>query len=332
MSQVDPKARILHAFQNILAERQKIESSVATKEQEAAQLEDQRILETVSQYTQESIVRGLADLQLEFGSIVSGLTTRLTTEQQKLTELQRAIAVETQHLQELQQTRTVADALHILTQEHQEKLTALERQATRDRETLEKEIAATRKIWQQEQAEFDAAQAESEERLRQARDRQEADYQYEMEQARKLAADEYTEKRRVLERELQETAAIKEKQWTEREQFLAANQSQLQAYQRKADSFTTELDEAIKKAREEGIRDVSQDAKVKADLLEREWAGAKQGYELQIQSLDSKIQKQSEQITEISAQLQAAMRQAQDLAMRAFENSSNRLASIDKSL
>jgi hypothetical protein len=326
MSQQDPKARILNAFQSILAERQKIESRVATKEQEAAQQEDQRILETVSQYTQDGIVRGLADLQLEFGGIVSGLTSRLTTENQKLEELKRAIAVETEHLQELQQTRTVADALHILTQEHQEKLAALEKQHESDRETLEKEIAEARKLWQQELEEFESAQLESETRLQEERDRQEADYAYEIEQARKIAADEYAEKNRQQDYELQQTAVNHEKQWTERDQVLTRNQTQMQEHQRKIETFPAELDEAVKKAREDGIRDVNQDAKVKADLLEREWQGTKQGYDLQIASLEAKIQKQTEQTTEISTQLQSAMRQAQELAMRAFETSSNRIA------
>jgi hypothetical protein len=327
MSQPDSKARILNAFQTILAERQKIESRVATKEQEATQQADQRILETVSQYTQDGIVRGLADLQLEFGGIVSGLTVRLITENQKLAELQRAIAVETEHLQELQQTRTVADALHILTQEHQEKLASLEKQHESEIETLEKAIAEARKLWQQEQEEFEAAQLESETRLQEERDRQEADHAYEIEQARKIAADEYAEKNRQQEYELQQSGENHQKQWTEREQVLTTNQTQLQEYQRKVEAFPAELDEAVKKAREEGIRDVNQDAKVKADLLEREWQGTKQGYDFQIISLEAKIQKQTEQITELSTQLQAAMRQAQELAMRAFETSSNRIAS-----
>jgi hypothetical protein len=327
MSQPDSKARILNAFQTILAERQKIESRVATKEQEATQQADQRILETVSQYTQDGIVRGLADLQLEFGGIVSGLTARLITENQKLAELQRAIAVETEHLQELQQTRTVADALHILTQEHQEKLASLEKQHESEIETLEKAIAEARKLWQQEQEEFEAAQLESETRLQEERDRQEADHAYEIEQARKIAADEYAEKNRQQEYELQQSGENHQKQWTEREQVLTTNQTQLQEYQRKVEAFPAELDEAVKKAREEGIRDVNQDAKVKADLLEREWQGTKQGYDFQIISLEAKIQKQTEQITELSTQLQAAMRQAQELAMRAFETSSNRIAS-----
>lgn len=129
---------------------------------------------------------------------------------------------------------------------------------------------------------------------------------------------------------MQETLLTKEKQWSEREQLLTANQALFTQYQKKAAAFTTELEEAIKKAREEGIRDINQEAKVKADLLEKEWQSTKQGYELQVQSLEAKIQRQTDQITEINTQLQAATRQAQDLAMRAFESSSNRGAKGEK--
>ena len=320
----DSKAKILEKFQQILADKQKIESKVATKEEEAEKQKNQRVLAAVSEYTADSIVRGLADLQLEFGSVINGLSTRLTAENSKLDELRCAIKVETQNLQELEQTRIVADALYILTQEHQEHLRALEQRAASDRETLEKEIAATRKTWQQEQEEQKVLLQESNDLLGRERQRQEEDYQYETERSYTKATDVYEEIKRQKERELQETLLAKEKQWSEREQVLAANQALVVEYQRKVEAFPRELEEAVKKSREEGIRDVNQEAKVKADLFDKEWQSSKQGYELQIQSLETKIQKQTEQVTEISQQLQAAMRQAQELAMRAFESSSNR--------
>lgn len=320
----DSKAKILEAFQQILAERQKIDSKVATKEEEAEKEKNKIVLEAASHYTSDSIVRELADLQLEFGSVINGLSTRLTTETSKLDELKRAIEVETQQLQELQKTRVVADALHILTQEHQENLQRLEHTAASDREILEKESAQTRKTWQKEQEEYEVLLTESNELLGRERQRQEEDYQYETERSQQIALDEYEETKRHIERELQQVSQAKEKQWSERERLLAANQALFQEYQKKAEAFPNQLDEAVKKAREEGIREVNHEAKVKADLLEKEWESSKQGYELQIQSLEAKIEKHTEQITEISTQLQAAIGQAQELAMRAFESSSNR--------
>jgi hypothetical protein len=320
----DGKAKILEDFQKILAERQKIESRVATKEEEAEKEQNKLVVAAASQYTVDSIVRGLADLQLEFGGVVNGLSTRLTTETTKLDELKKAIAVETRHLDELKQTRVVADALHILTQEHQENLRLLEERLQRDRESLEKDLTETRKTWQREQEEFDIALNESNEVLSRERQRQEADYEYEIVRSRKIATDEFEETKRQIEQEIQQTSQVKEKQWTERERILSDNQTLLTEYQNKIATIPTELDEAIKKSREEGIREANQEAKVKADLFDKEWDSSKQGYDLQIQALEAKIQRQTEQITEISTQLQTTLRQSQELAMRAFQTSSNK--------
>lgn len=320
----DSKAKILEDFQKILAERQKIESRVATKEEEAEKEQNKLVVAAASQYTVDSIVRGLADLQLEFGGVVNGLSTRLTTETTKLDELKSAIAVETRHLDELKQTRVVADALHILTQEHQENLRLLEERLQRDRESLEKDLTETRKTWQREQEEFDIALNESNEILSRERQRQEADYEYEIVRSRKIATDEFEETKRQIEQEIQQTSQVKEKQWTERERILSDNQTLFTEYQNKIATIPTELEEAIKKAREEGIREANQEAKVKADLFEKEWESSKQGYDLQIQALEGKIQRQTEQITEISTQLQTTLRQSQELAMRAFQTSSNK--------
>ncbi|AFZ15349.1 hypothetical protein Cri9333_4569 [Crinalium epipsammum PCC 9333] len=318
----DGKAKILEDFQKILAERQKIESRVATKEEEAEKEQNKLVVAAASQYTVDSIVRGLADLQLEFGGVVNGLSTRLTTETTKLDELKKAIAVETRHLDELKQTRVVADALHILTQEHQENLRLLEERLQRDRESLEKDLTETRKTWQREQEEFDIALNESNEVLSRERQRQEADYEYEIVRSRKIATDEFEETKRQIEQEIQQTTQTKEKQWTERERILSDNQALLAEYQNKIATIPTELEEAIKKSREEGIREANQEAKVKADLFEKEWESSKQGYDLQIQALEAKIQRQTEQISEISTQLQTTLRQSQDLSMRAFQSSS----------
>ncbi|HCF28315.1 MAG TPA: hypothetical protein DEV81_14190 [Cyanobacteria bacterium UBA11049] len=317
----DGKEQIVAAFQRILAERKKLELKIATRQEEAEKEKNKQILATASTYTVDSIVKGLADLQLEFGSIVTGLSEKLAGENSKLDELKLALEVETKHLQELQQIRVVADALDILNREHQEKLKTLEQDANNQKEALEKERNQTRKNWQQEQAEYETRLQEQNELLAKERQQEIEDYQYRLELTRKINTDAYQARKRNLERDLQESTQLKDKDWAEREKILTAQQPQFEEYQKQITAFTTELDEAVKKAREEAIRDVNQDAKVKADLFEKEWQASKQSYELQIQSLEQAIAKQAEQIESLSSQLQAALKQAQDLAMRAFENS-----------
>lgn len=316
----DSKTKILQSFQQILAERKKIASKVETKEEEAEKAKNKELLEVASTYTIDTIVKGLADLQLDFGTIINGLSDKLNTESSKLDELRKAIAIETEHRQELQQIRIVADALHILTQEHQEKLHTLEENATQQRELIAKDTLEKRKAWQKEQEDFETALQEENTFITNTRQKEEADYQYTLERQRKIEVDNYEEAKRKLERELQESTREKEKNWVDREKFLTDHQAEFAENQKKAETFEEELKQAYTKAKEEAIQEVTREAKVKADLFEKEWESSKQGYELRVQSLEQTIEKQSQQIAEISAQLQATMKQAQDLAMKAFSS------------
>ncbi|AFY86957.1 hypothetical protein [Chroococcidiopsis thermalis] len=315
----DSTDRLL-TFQRILADRKDMSLKIATKQEEADKEKNKQILQTAASYTVDNIVKGLAELQLEFGGIVNGLSEKLSKETSKLDELKRAIEVETQNLQELQQIRIVADILYILNQEHQEKLKLIEQGATTQQENLEKEITQTRKTGQQEQVEFETNLQYQNELLVKERQREVEEYQYRLAQTQKINADTYQLKKRTLEREIEEATQAKEKDWAEREKVLTEQQSLLGEYTKQIAAFPTELEEAIKKAREEAIKDVNQDAKVKADLFEKEWQAAKQSYELQVQSLEQVITRQIEQIENLTAQMQAAQQQAQELALRAFQN------------
>lgn len=319
----DSKAQILAQFQQLLASRQGTASKVATKEEEAEKEKNKELLAVASTYTIDSIVKGLADLQLDFGSVVTQLAEKLDTETAKLDELKRAISIETDRLEELRKIRVVADALHILTQEHQEKLALLDNQAALQQEAIEIDQAQKRKAWQKEQEEFDSLVQEQDEAIAKEREQEAADYDYERLRIQELETDEYEERKRQQERELKEIAREKQKNWTEREKYLTEHQAEFAANQKKIEGFEEELKQAYIKAKEEAIAEVKRDAKVKSDLFEKEWEGTKQGYDLTLQSLNSNLERQTQQIADINAQLQAAMRQAQDLAMRAFQTSAN---------
>jgi hypothetical protein len=317
----DSKQQLLQAFQQILTDKKKLESKIATKQEEAEKAKNKQILEVASTYTVDSIIKGLADLQLEFGGIVNTLSEKLAQENSKLDELNRAIEIETQNLKELQQIRVIADILDILTQEHQEKLKTLEQDTNSKQEALEKEIAQTRKDWQQEQETHAESVKTFNELLAKERALEAEEHQYKLENTRKFNTDAFEAKKRQQARQIEESNQEKEKNWSEREKILSANKSLFTEYQQKIAAFPAELEEAVKKGREEAIKETSQKAKVEADLFEKEWEATKQSYELKIQSLEETIQKQIEQIEGVSSQLQTALKQAQDLALRAFSNS-----------
>jgi hypothetical protein len=316
----DSKTEILAELNRIL-DRDRPSAKIATKEEEAQLAKNKEIVARAANYTVDTIVKGMADLQLEFGSIVSELSEKLTSEVEKLTEAKQAIDIETQHRSELQKIRVVADALYIITQEHQQSLKAIEQQLTSEQEELTKEQTQVRKNWAQNAKEYAEQQAELATITAKERQKEQDEFQYKVTRDRQLQADTYAEMKRNQEQEIQSRDREQQKQWKEREKFLKDNQKLLDENLAKVVAFPAELEEAVKKAREEAIKETSSDAKVKADLFEKEWEGTKQGYEMKIQSLERVVDRQSEQITAITEQLQAVMNQAQSLAMKAFETS-----------
>ena len=321
-SSQDGKDQVFNAFQKILTDRKKLGPKIATKEEEAEATRNKQVLKAASVYTVDGIVKGLADLQLEFGGIVNQLSDKLAAEASKLDELEQAIEIETLHLQTLQQIRVVADALHLMTQEHQEKLKTLEQAGADQQAALAKEMAEQRSRWEKEQADFENTIQGQTERLTRERERQNADYQYELTRRQTIDANEFEEKQRNQEKALHEANQVNERQWTERERVLVDNQPLLADYQQQVNVFSAELSRLVEKNRDEAATAVSQDAEVKAALLEKEWEATKQGYEFTIQSLEQKIQEQTQQIESFNAQLQETLQQSHALTMKAFEKSS----------
>ena len=320
MTYPEGKDRILAAFNQLLQQYQKAESKVATKEEAAEKIKNQELVTKATDYTVDNIVNGMALLQLEFGSAINGLTENLTTESIKLEELKKAIAVEKNHLQQLSQVRIVADTLHILQQEHQGKLRLLEEKTSQQQEEISKEAENYRKQWEKEQAEFDNRIQEEDRLLQQKREQEEADFQYELARQRKIETDEYVEHKRQQEIELADIRTEKEKNWQEREQYLADNLQEFTENTQKIATFEEKIKEAYNKAKGNAIKEAERKAKVESDLLEKEWEAEKQGYEFKIEALQATIERQISQISELTAQLQETNTQSQNLAMRAFNN------------
>jgi hypothetical protein len=317
------KQHILEAFQQLFEARKPFPSRMAIREEVAEKERDKRVVETVSTYTVESVVKGLAELQLHFGTDIDGLAARLRTEIRMLEDVRRAIEVETRHFEELSHIKIAAEALNILTQEHQETARTFAADATRQREILERDIVEKRHVWQKEQEEHEQSVAAYEAALQAERQQEEETYQYGVERNRKIKTDAYEEKKKQVEVEFAETTAEKEKDWARREAIIAGQQQLLETYQAKVQMFPQELATAVQQAREESIKSAQHTAQVRADLLQKEEEANKKFYEAEMQTLHDMISQQQVQLDTLSIDLKAALKQVQELSAKAIGSTSN---------
>jgi len=317
------KQQLLEAFQQLFEARHQGSSQMAMRAEVAEKARDKQVVETASTYTVERVVKGLAELQLHFGTDIDGLTARLSSEIRKLEDIRRAIEVATRHCEELRHVKIAAEALHMLTQEHQEQARTFEADAKRQRETLERDMAETRQAWQKEQEGHEQAVASYEAALQQARQQEEETYQYGVERKRKIETDAYEEKKHQVEVACAATAAEKDKDWARREALLAGQQQVLESYKAQVQTFPQQLTAAVQQAREEAIKAAQHTAKVRADLLHKEEEANRKVYEAEMQTLTDTMRQQQAQIDALSTDLKAALKQVQELSAKAMGSAAN---------
>ncbi len=317
MSDADKRAGI-EALEAIITAQQQQAYQVRTREEEAQQQQNQQLLSQVAGYTSDAIVRGLANLQLEFETQVSQLGDRLQGEVEKQGQLQQAIILARQQQQQLHQIGIVADGLYSLRREQAQKQRQLHDAIAQALEELESHQEQTRKQWQrQQQQQQENWEAKRQQRQKQ-RQQQEADAAYEQQQRRQRDADEYGRILREQQHQLSQQDYQKQKDWEVREAVLTANQEKISAYREQVAQMETSLQESFNQAKTEAIREVHQQSRSRRELLEKTWEGQQQGYEVKLESLQESLAQYDAQLAEISQQLQAARDQARSLSVQAF--------------
>jgi hypothetical protein len=278
---------------------------------------------TQGQASIETIIHELTGIRARLGESVGTLQQQLLREATGLQDLRGEADEHTRHLRELHGIEVDADTLRGLVKKYQEtQKTADESHAAR-KQAFEVEIEAKKVAWKKEQDEHARAAKEAEEAGQRARKRETEEYGYETARANKAAADALAQTRKQLQAELDAAKEQSERAWAEREQALARREQEFAALKARAAAAPKDLEAAVAKAEAEGAGIAKRQAKITADLQQKTNEGKKRVYELRVQELESTIGKQTEQINELSKQLATALKQAQDLAMKAIDGASN---------
>lgn len=329
------KAEILKMYDELLRENVQLEAKVQQLQQEKRELEKAGQRSAAGKIpggaapiaadasTLDGIMSTLSALRPGFGDAVSELSAKLLAEASKLAELRENVADEQRQLESLHDLTVTDDTLQQLVQEYAEKSAEFERERTQQQHAFEQEIHETRKAWQKEQEEHAHSSKERDESAKKAEQREATEYAYNLEHRRKLDADHYHQQQQQLQQAVEEFEASQKKAWAEREKRIAEQERELAELQHIVDTYPKELETAVKKLREDGMKMARRQTKITADLREKDAEGEQRLYELKIQSLEDTRTKQQEHIKSLSMQLDATIKQAQTLALKAIEGASS---------
>ena len=324
------KTEILDAYEELVREHQTLQAHL--EELRAGQktalprapqvIEAKPFTEAVQGTTVHEVLQGLSVLRTGFGSAISALAAQLTAEATKLAELRRGVATQSKALKELHDLEVTEQTLDELLQKYAEASERFAADMQQQRQAFGQEIAERRTAWQQEQDVQARLIKERDASLQRARTREAAEYAYERERTRKQATDTYEQQQKKLYEALDALGQRRQHDWETREQAIADQEKLFAEYQAKVEGFPATHDAAVQKAVAEGRRVVETEAKIQADLQAQEIAGEKRIAELRSTALRDTIDKQAVQIDHLSQQLNAVLKQAQDLAVKALEGTS----------
>ncbi len=280
------------------------------------QLEQQRMQDTIAL---------LKRLELGFGSATSDLSEKLTTEATQLAELQENIAENLQRLQDLHEIVEIDDdTLDNLVEEYERSDKQFQEEFAQRREELENALSEQKKEWMKAQERYYQNRKERNEDYEKSHQRDEAEYRYNLDLQRHLDEEQYQQQQEERYRQLEELQETKEKEWEEREKSVSDREKEFAELETKVENFKEQKEEQVEKGKQNGTNIARYQAKVKSDLKAKEIEGKKQSYDLQIQALEETIGNQELQINNLSSQLNSALTQVQDLAVKAIEGSANK--------
>lgn len=325
------KAEILDAYNELLKEKKSLESTIAKSPTEKPMpVKTSPVVELRTPMSQtksdrpkmEQVVESLEKLQLGFVSAASELSENLTLEAGQLAEIQSFVSEEVEQLEALHNIEVDENTLDRLILQYEESSKAFETEFNERQETLEQEVLDAKNAWEKEQADRQRSVKDRDDQLNKMRQRDAQSYKYDLESRRELDRDEYEHRQKVLEKELEEFQKNLEKEWAEREKAIGDREKEFEECKTKVAEYEKELEAAIERGKANGRNIGHYQAKVKADLRSKDVEGQKNFYELRLESLSETIKNQEARIQSLSKQLDSALKQVQDLAVKAIEGAS----------
>ncbi len=279
--------------------------------------------DTNAQAPMDEVIKTLGQVGENFNMALSQLSTNMLVEAAALKDVRTTVETESARLKNLYGLDIEDDSLGTLIKKYIDT-------ADKTQETLKQKREEADKAWLEK---TQAVETEKEETLlrlqeqnnldKKTKNREDTEYNYGLTLKRSLSKEEDAEQKKQQQQALDELEEKTKKAWDEREKALAQREKEFEESKAKVEGFSKELEQAVKKAKDVGIGIARHQAKIKSDLAAQEFSSEEHVFQLKIGSLEEQVAHQKGQIDKLSKQLENALKQAQELAVKAIEGGSN---------
>ena len=323
MSMTNTKQELVQAYNTLLRQLQQKREVELKPEKKIEEKKASEVIKTAESVSSEGVVKDISDLKIEMGKMLALLSDRLEDEVNKFKNIQKAIELKEQELQELYGIEKAAATLAALIEAQNQKRGEFEVEMAAKKEALNEEIEETQAAWDKEKKEHAAEIKERDVEEKKTRERGREEFGYTFKREQQLAKDKFEDEKARVEKELQVKREELEKELKERERVVAEKEKELEGLQIRVNAFPKEMDAAVDKVIKETTERLSLAAKNREELLKKEFDGERNVLMTRIESLEKMVKEQSGQITKLSQQSEGAYQKMQDIAIKAIEGASS---------
>jgi hypothetical protein len=320
ISEKSKKSEVLDAYYDLLEELKKAPKKLPQEEKKIK--EDKETVVRTSTLSFEEIVKSLSDVKLKIGKGLELLEEELLKQYKKFADLQKAIEITKQELEDIHHISVNANSLTALIEAQKKMKEEHEQEIDENWGEFNNEMDEKRKEWEKEKKKREQENKEQQEILLKDRQREEEGYQYDLELKRKKELDAYHEKKIALEKELEEIKSTQEKIFAEREKALQEREKQIDALTKEVDEFPKRLEKVTEDVSKKTTEEVKKQYEFQIRLSQQERIGEKKLLEQQLEAAHSKIKEQGSYIAQLTAKINESGQQVQSIALKAVEGAS----------
>lgn len=296
---------------------------VATSHSATPQVQTKVVYEMPKSNDVSGIIAYLNNVQQGISPALSEISAKMSVEAEALGELQTTINDKKENLSKLYDLKVENGILDKLITEYEEKQAQYAEEQKKLQEAYQTDLTERQKMWQKEQK---LQQKDVTERVDTATleyQRNVKEYEYDLKLQRNTEKDAYGQKTKALQQIIIDLREKQDEAWALQEKQVKDREDEFEKFKKEAEEIPSKLEKEIKKAEYEGKAVIEKDAKIKAELLAKEVENAHKVFEMKIGALDNTIKGQEARLQTLNKQLEMALMQVQDLAIKALEGASN---------
>ena len=322
VSMSNTKKEILEAYEKLITELKEKEMSSLSPQKEMEEKRMSKLVTKADSLSAEGVVKETNNLKLEIGKILDTLANKLETEVHQYGEIQKAIEIKKNELQEIYEIEKESATLAALIEAQNQKRAEFEKEIAEKKETLMKEIEATREQWNLEKEKHEKEIKERTAAEIEQRKREKEEYDYDFTRQKLIAKDKFEDEKAKLKKELTQMKETSEKELAEIEEIITEKEAEFIELKKKVEKFPKELDESVKKAIKETKDKIDLEYKYQFEMKAKVFEGERNLLNARITAFEKLNKEQTAQIASLSEKLEKSYEKIQSMAEKAIEGAS----------